>query len=210
MSLPAKWMRPESGTSWPLSCAISVVLPAPFGPITASNSPSGMPNVRSSVATMPPNRLARLSTRSKSPMLHLSAHLAEQPVDAAACEQHDQQQERPEDDLTVFGDAGETLPQHQQRYRAEQGAENRAHPAEDHHDDQVAGARPIHHRRADEIGVIGEQGSGEPAQRARDDEADELIAIGRKADSAHASVVRSRALDRHPETRIDDTPDEIH
>src|SRR5258707_7084444 len=98
-------MRPESGASCPLSCAISVVFPAPFGPITAWSSPSAMPSTRSSVATMPPKRLARFSTRSKSAM----AHLAEQAVDPAAREQHNEQPHRAENDLPILGDAGEHL-----------------------------------------------------------------------------------------------------
>ena len=42
------------------------------------------------------------------------AHLAEQAVDAAARKQHDQQQQRPEDDLPIFGNAGQHLLQQQQ------------------------------------------------------------------------------------------------
>src|SRR5215831_19578471 len=113
-------MRPESGTSWPLSCAISVVLPAPFGPITACSSPADMPKVRSSVATMPPKRLARLSTSNRSAM----AHLAEKAVDAATREQYDQQQKRAQDDLPIFSNTGEHLLQHQQCRRSEQRPEH--------------------------------------------------------------------------------------
>ena len=43
-----------------------------------------------------------------------------------------------------------------QRHRADQRADDRAHAAEHHHDDEIARARPIHHRGADEIGVIGD------------------------------------------------------
>src|SRR5262245_33473656 len=149
-------MRPESGVSCPLSCAISVVLPAPFGPITARSSPSGMPMVRSSVATMPPKRLDRFSTRSRSAM----AHLAEQAVDAAAGKQHNQQQQRPEQDLPIFGDAGERFFQYEQRDRAEQWAKGGAHPAEHHHDDEIARTRPIHHGRTAKIGGVGEEDEG--------------------------------------------------
>src|SRR5262245_3291604 len=116
MSSPAKRMRPLSANSWPDNWAISVVLPAPFGPMTACNSPCGILMTTSSVATMPPKRLARLSTwSSASAMAHRRAGLAldpaaeldEQPIDAAAREQHDEQQQRPENDLPIFGDAGE-------------------------------------------------------------------------------------------------------
>ena len=49
--------------------------------------------------------------------------LPQQAVDAASREQHHQQQQRPEYDLPIFGDAGQHLLQHQQRHRAEQRAE---------------------------------------------------------------------------------------
>ena len=62
MSLPAKRMRPESGGTWPLNWATSVVLPAPLGPITACNSPSATSSARSSLAMIPPKRLASRST----------------------------------------------------------------------------------------------------------------------------------------------------
>src|SRR5215467_5485016 len=112
-------MRPESGTSCPLSCAINVVLPAPFGPMMACSSPSGMPNVRSSVATMPPKRFAKLCTRSNSAM----ARLPEQTVDSSPRKEDHQEQQRTEDDLPIFGDAREHLLQHEQRHRSKQWAE---------------------------------------------------------------------------------------
>src|SRR5262245_16624962 len=113
-----------------------MVLPAPLGPITACSSPSGMAIARLSVATMPPKRLDRFSTRSRSAM----ANLSEQTIDAAAPEQHDQQQQRPEDDLPVLGDPREHLLEDQQRHRAEQWAEDGAHAAEHDHDDEIARA----------------------------------------------------------------------
>src|SRR5215471_9667556 len=175
-------MRPESGVSWPLSWAISVVLPAPFGPITACSSPSGILRMRSSVATMPPKRLARFSMRNKSVIVaSVMAHLAEQTVDAAARKQNDQQQQRPEDDLPIFSDAGQHFFQDQQGHRAEQRAKCRAHAAEDDHDDEITRTRPIHHRRADEIGMIGKQRPRKPAHCPGNDETDELVTISRKA-----------------------------
>src|SRR4029077_15317378 len=206
ISPPAKLMRPEAGLSWPLSCAISVVLPPSLGPITACNSPSGMPKVRSSVAVMPPKRFARFSTPSKSVMVNLLAHLAEKAINAAAREQHHEQQGGSEDSLPIFGDTGKPLLQHQQRHRAEQRAECRAHAAEHDHDDEIAGPRPIHHPGADEIGVSGEQGAGEAAERARNEKAGELVTIGWEADGAHACIVRPGALNRQSKAGIHDAP----
>src|SRR5262249_821955 len=108
--------------------------PAPFGPMMACSSPSGMPNVRSSVATMPPKRFARLCTRSNSAM----TRLPEQTVDSAPRKEDHQEQQRTEDDLPVFGDAREHLLQHEQRHRSKQWAEGWAHASEHHHDDEIA------------------------------------------------------------------------
>src|SRR5262249_9401549 len=163
-------MRPESGMNWPLSCAINVVLPAPFGPMTACSSPSEMLNVRSSVATMPPKRFARLSTRSISAM---ATRLPQQTVDSAPREENHQKQQRAEDDLPIFGNARKHLLQHEQRHRAKQRTEGRAHTSQHHHDDEISRAGPIHHRRADEIGVIGKQCARKAAQRSGDDKADQ-------------------------------------
>ena len=99
--------------------------------------------------------------------------------------------------------------QHQQRDRADQRAEGRRHAAEHHHHDEIAGARPVHHRGTDELGVVGEQRAGEAAHGAGDDEAGEAVAIGREADRLHAAVVRARALDHHAEARVHDPPGEV-
>ena len=50
---------PPSGLSWPLIMLKQVVLPAPFGPISARNSPSSTSKLTSSTACTPPNDLLR-------------------------------------------------------------------------------------------------------------------------------------------------------
>src|SRR5262249_51164913 len=57
-------MRPWSGARNPLIRANSVVLPAPFGPITAVMRPASAASETPSTASRPPKRLARLSVRS--------------------------------------------------------------------------------------------------------------------------------------------------
>src|SRR6266850_2285620 len=56
MSAPLKRMRPVSVGSTPEIWPMSVVLPAPFGPISACTSPRTTSRVTSSVATTPPKR----------------------------------------------------------------------------------------------------------------------------------------------------------
>src|SRR5215212_1237114 len=116
MSRPAKRIRPACGESSPVSCPISVVLPAPFGPMMACNSPSDTVRLTSSDAATPPKRLVSPSIASSGSGMAQPQHA----VDAAARVKNDQQKQRPNDDLRVFGDAGERLFEHQQRDRADQ------------------------------------------------------------------------------------------
>src|SRR5437879_1931236 len=99
-------MVPEFGINCPVSWLISVVLPAPLGPMMACSSPDATSSDRLSVATMPPKRRTRFSTRSKASAI---AHPPEQSHDAAACEQHDQQKQRAHDQRPIFGELRQDL-----------------------------------------------------------------------------------------------------
>src|ERR1041384_359153 len=130
MSTPANRMRPASGSTSPVSWPINVVWRAPFGPMIACNSPSGTARLTPSDAMMPPKRRV-------SPSIASSGSGTAQPqhsIDAAARIKHHEQQQRADDDLRVFGDAGKRLLEHEQRHRSDQRAERRAHPAEHDHD----------------------------------------------------------------------------
>src|SRR5215475_2138128 len=205
-SLPSKWMRPSSGAISPASCAMSVVLPAPFGPITACSCPFGTASEIASEAITPPKRLLRPSICNSA---SATVDSREQTIDAATREQHHQQEQRTKDDLPVFGDARERFFQHQQRQRADHRPKNRAHAAEHRHDDEVARAGPVHERRADEVGMVGEQRSGKPAQHAGEDETEQLVAVGGEPDRLHAPLVRARALNHHAEAGMHEPPDQI-
>src|ERR1051325_3180672 len=54
MSRPSRKIAPAVGRSTPVRRLISVVLPAPFGPISAWRAPFWTASETSSVATMPP------------------------------------------------------------------------------------------------------------------------------------------------------------
>src|SRR5438034_9170192 len=56
MSMSLKTMRPVSVASTPEIWPMTVVFPAPFGPISACTSPRTTSSVTSSVATTPPKR----------------------------------------------------------------------------------------------------------------------------------------------------------
>ena len=57
MSWPSSVIVPEVGSSTPVRRLISVVLPAPFGPINAWRAPRWTSRVTSLVAARPPKRL---------------------------------------------------------------------------------------------------------------------------------------------------------
>src|ERR1043166_6306155 len=158
MSRPAKPVRPAWGLSSAVSCAISVVLPAPFGPMTACSSPSGTARLTLSDAVMPPKRLLKPSIASNGSGMPPPQHA----IDTAARVDDDEYQKRADDELRVFGDSRERLLEHQQRHGADERTEWRAHAAEHYYHDKIARARPVHHRGADEVGVVGEQHAGKP------------------------------------------------
>src|SRR5919204_3664335 len=110
-SSPAKTMRPASGRRSPASWPMKVVLPAPFGPMMACVSPSRTSKSMPSLARSAPKLFVRARTS--------SIGLVEDAGEAAAEEDHRQDEERSEDDLPVLGPAGEEIFDQQQRKRAE-------------------------------------------------------------------------------------------
>src|ERR1019366_9470971 len=61
----------------------------------------------------------------------------------------------------------------------------------------------------DEVGIVGEQGTGEAAQHAGDDKANQPVPVNRKSDRLHALLVGAQPLNHQAETRIDDARHQI-
>src|SRR5512145_2240048 len=61
-------MRPASGRNRPVNRLMTVVLPAPFGPIKACREPCSIRSESVLAATMPPNRLPRFIVSSAAGM----------------------------------------------------------------------------------------------------------------------------------------------
>src|SRR6266496_2919827 len=115
MSSPAKRTRPRSGTRSPASWPISVVLPAPFGPMIACVSPSSTSRSTLSLASSAPKLLVRPRTSSRT--LFILAE--EQSREAALEEEHREHQQRTQDQLPVLGPARERVFDQEQRERAQ-------------------------------------------------------------------------------------------
>src|SRR4051794_25254432 len=88
-------MRPESAFRTPEISPISVVLPAPFGPMSAWISPAWTSRPTASVATTPPKRLLSLSRRSTSFPRH-------EPREALRREEHDGEQHDADAEVRVL------------------------------------------------------------------------------------------------------------
>src|SRR5580698_2799036 len=112
-------MVPALGRNCPINWAISVVLPAPFGPMIACSSPGAISSERLSVATMPPKRRTRFSIRSKG---SATGKPPKKTHNAATPEQHDQEQERPHDHRPVLGNLRQEFLEHE----VNDGADHRA------------------------------------------------------------------------------------
>src|SRR5215813_15224059 len=139
MSRPANHTRPWSGTISPVNSPISVVLPAPFGPMTACSSPGGIASVISSEATTPPKRLVRPSIASSA---SVTARSFQEPIDAAAREQHHQEKQRPEHDRPIFRDLHRDRRVHERkRQQANDGREQFLKHQQGHRPDQRAERR---------------------------------------------------------------------
>src|SRR5947208_7959488 len=113
MSSPANRMRPASGRRLPASWPMKVVLPAPFGPMMACVSPSRTSKSMPSVARSAPKLLVNWRTS--------SIGFVENPREAAAEEDHGEDEQRAEDHLPVLGPSRQKVLQQQEREGAEHG-----------------------------------------------------------------------------------------
>src|SRR3954469_8071877 len=94
MSAPAKRTVPESGRRFPASWLMKVVLPAPFGPITACVSPSATSKSMPSLARSAPTRFVSGRPSSIRVVVNSSG--------AAFEEDHREQEQGAEHDLPVL------------------------------------------------------------------------------------------------------------
>src|SRR5690349_9872834 len=115
-------MLPPSGASVPAIWLISVVLPAPFGPMMAWSSPGITSSVTPSVTSNPPKRLLRFSSRRMGSVTAPSRNPRGQTNQPAARKHHNKDQQRTEDHLPVLGEPGEPFLRKNERRSADDRA----------------------------------------------------------------------------------------
>src|SRR5262249_31362568 len=95
MEARSKRISPESGLKNPEMSAKRVVLPAPFGPMTAEIDPPGTASEIASVAQRPPKRLVTAMTSSMArPQKYAPHGDAAETEEAVRHERHHQHQQR--------------------------------------------------------------------------------------------------------------------
>src|SRR5215472_817606 len=117
MSSPAKRTSPRSGRTSPASWPISVVFPAPFGPMIACVSPRRTSRSMPSLARSAPKRFTKL--RISRMLIMLAQHQAGEP---APEKEHREHEQGTQDDLPVHRPAREQVLEDEQR----KGAQHRA------------------------------------------------------------------------------------
>ena len=160
MSAPAKTMRPASGASMPEIWLISVVLPAPFGPITACSSP-GIDVERDVVGDdKAAEALAQVvEAQHGSATASLRASSRPMPTRPPRANSTTSTSSGPKITFQCSVTPDEPFLQQQEGRRADDRAVQRADAAEHDHEDQFARALPGHVGGADELGLRWRAGS---------------------------------------------------
>ena len=224
MSRPPSTTRPASGWSWPLSMLKQVVLPAPFGPISASSRPASTAKLTPSTAFTPPNafsspsRLAghRLAHRAASASCASPSPRALAPVQRAADEalrerQHEHDDRAAQHQPPVFGDgAHQPVLQPRKRERADDRPGHGLHAAEQHHQQRIDRLGDRHVGREHAALEVGVEPAGDARRNRRDDERQPVDARHVEADGLRPHRAVAARAQRVAERREDDRAQREH
>src|SRR5687767_4040334 len=136
-----------------------VVLPAPFGPISAWISPAQRSRLTLSVAFSAPKLFRRFRmARMVSAMASFPRQQADKPP---ARKQDDAKQDKAEEELPTLGEAAENGFEQHEKHGAGNRSEQPARAAQNDEHNEFARHLPGEHRGADEAIEIGKQRAGE-------------------------------------------------
>src|SRR5713226_212286 len=154
MSLPRKRTSPAVGRNRPVTTLTSVVLPAPFGPTTETNSPSSIWKETLLSALKAPklfetlmasNKGVSLATRAGC-ILSPSAAPVNQRLDGTRQtlrhEHHEQHQHGTHHESPVLGDRHHEILEHHEDQRADRGTRESPAAAKHGHEHQIARMGP--------------------------------------------------------------------
>src|SRR5919106_5478896 len=206
-SRPSSTTAPASGLRWPVIRLKSVVLPAPLGPMIAAIIPRSTRRLTPPTA-MKPSKLLRTSRTSSTPRPPQAAGGRLDGAGQAAREHEEQHhQDRPQHEGPVLGVGHDLLVEQDQHERADGGAIERAHPAEQGHDQHLGRLGPIGEVREDAAVEDAEDAPREPGEGAGQDERSQLVATDVYPDELGALRVLADRHEHEAERRADDPPE---
>src|SRR5712692_6134458 len=188
MSRSLKMICPSLGESRPDMRLNSVVLPAPFGPMSAISSPSWTDRSTRSTATSPPNlrdscRVCRttLFPGKELPPFKLPPDEADDTVRRGKDENHD---DEARNDPMILEPRADVIGQADEKGRPEDRALDRPRAPDDRPHDRVAGDRPVQEANVRESRGHGVEAPSESGEYRRDDEDDQLVPLDVVSDEA--------------------------
>src|SRR6266496_1600345 len=212
----ASSLTSESATLAPSSasaCAIASPMPlaAPVTKATLSFTRSDMATLPLSPA-LPPRRGGRgtkpfdLDSRPlERKLLRERDRLADEPAPEG---EHAHHEHDPRDDGHPRPEAGQVVLQDEHDEGADGGAHHGPHPAEERHQHDLAGHVPVH--VGERLGLEHHrlERSGEPRERGRDDEGEQLVPVDVVPERQRARFVLPDRAEHVPERRVDGSVDE--
>src|SRR4051794_25201644 len=201
-------MRPALGGAKPAMMENSVVLPAPFGPISAVMHPACARNDARSRASRPPKRFDTCSTRNSGSTMAAAQRCRYRPpegpetapqveknaTDAARRERDDQDEDAAIDDeieaRCIAGHELGELSEGLDHQRAQERAEDRADAADDGSEQSLdRDPGPIGDARIDEQEILGVEAAAGRGDRRRDGHREELDHCGVHAERLRGILV---------------------
>src|SRR5882672_3128751 len=213
MSDPARRIVPPSARTTPEMRLMSVVLPAPFGPMRPSASPSAMLRSTRSTAVTPPKRFVRPTVSSNirgsdAGELSRAADLDER-HQAARQIDDDDQQDRALEDVAVILQGAKQLRQRSEQTRAEDRPKHVRDTPDDGEHEYLHGLGEPEVRRIDREGHMRGESSGPARDEGTDDERGELVTTDRDPLTGRCDLVFPDRRPRAPERRPLHTPQDV-
>src|ERR1043166_2780149 len=218
MSRPSSRMRPAVGRSTPVSRLMIVVLPAPFGPISAWRAPFSTDSETSLAARMPPKRFSKPTVcRAGATSAALRARArrrgvaAERPHragkqeaddvaqvgEALAPDEHQDDEHETDPELPILRRHARQIVLHQlEQDGADEAAVKIADAADDQHQQHVGGALEGEHVEGGELRRLGEQRAGDARVKGRDRIDRDQAAVHRDAHRRGAYGISSDGAQR--------------
>ena len=229
MSCPRAGCGPADGRSTPVSRLITVVLPAPLGPISAWRAPFSIASDTPLTAAMPPKCLSRPVVSSTTGMVSALRRRScdaqcrnagadgrarararrRSRADALATDQHDHHQHEADPELPVLrGEVGDPVLHQLEQHRPDQPAIEIAGAADDEDQQQVGGALEGEHVERGECGGLRQQRAGDAGIDGGERVDRDQPRVDRDADRGGAQRIALHRAQRQAERRVDDAPRE--